>query len=60
MSFQRLAPAAIPMSFSSSAGRRANRLDPTLPQDPDDPLQRAWLACERALGTTIAAAKMAA
>jgi hypothetical protein len=37
-----------------------HRVDPDLPASPDDPLRRAWLACERALDHAVAQARIAA
>lgn len=37
-----------------------HRVDPALPANADDPVRRAWLACERALDHAIAHARIAA
>jgi hypothetical protein len=37
-----------------------HRTDPALPEDADNPLRRAWFACERAINNSIADIKIAA
>jgi len=47
-------------SFTRLVRPTLNRLDPALPQDADDSLQRSWLACETALASAVSQANIAA
>jgi hypothetical protein len=47
-------------SFARLVRPLIHRLDPELPAAADDPLRRAWLACDRALDRAVAEARMAA
>ncbi len=47
-------------SFSRVLRPVLHRLDPQLPDDPDDTLRRTWNACERALDSAIARSNIAA
>ncbi len=47
-------------SFSRLVRPVLHRVDPDLPVDASDELRRAWLSCDRALDSAVAAARLAA
>jgi hypothetical protein len=47
-------------SFTRIVRPTLNRLDPKSPENATDPLRRAWIQCEQALNSQIAAARIAA
>ena len=46
-------------SFARVVRPVLHRIDPALPANSNDDLRRAWLACDRALDSAVAAARMA-